>query len=89
MPDSRNNNNNPAEFCDPRFERLWSRGDRVQATSLAVANDEWAQADRRLVDAAPWIPLISTVTIDVSAKDVHGYKRNPALGVLYDQMWVH
>lgn len=87
VPNSRHNNNG-AGFCDPRFERLWSRADRTQATSLAVANDVWARADQRLVDAAPWIPLISALRVDVLAKNVHGYKRAPAIGVLYDQMWL-
>jgi ABC-type oligopeptide transport system substrate-binding subunit len=83
------NNYNPAEFCDPAFERLWKQADRVQATSLATANNDWSAADRLLVDSAPWIPLISALRVDVVARDVHGYKRDPVIGVLYDQMWVH
>jgi peptide/nickel transport system substrate-binding protein len=81
-------NYNPAEFCDHGFDRLWNRADRIQATSLAVANEEWAKADRLLVDAAPWIPLISAQRVDVLSGSVHGYKRGDVLGVLYDQMWV-
>jgi peptide/nickel transport system substrate-binding protein len=82
-------NRNPAEFCDPSLDRLMSQAEQLQATSLAQANELWAQVERRLVSAAPWIPLVNPSSLDVLSTRVHNFKRTPALGALFDQMWVH
>jgi peptide/nickel transport system substrate-binding protein len=81
-------NYNPAQFCDPSLDRLMQHAEVIQATSLARADDLWATVDRRLVDAAPWIPLVNPFSVDVLSEQVHNFKRTPALGVLFDQMWV-
>ncbi|MDQ6849417.1 MAG: ABC transporter substrate-binding protein [Actinomycetota bacterium] len=82
------NNQNPAQFCAPSIDRLMNQAEQVQATSPAAANDLWAQVDRRIVDAAPWIPLVSPTWVDVVSTRVHNYQRSPVLGVFFDQMWV-
>ncbi len=82
------NNSNPAEFCDPTMDRLIERADATQATSLAQADQLWGAVERRLVDAAPWIPLVNPVSVDVLSERAHNFKRTPTLGVLFDQMWV-
>jgi YVTN family beta-propeller protein len=79
---------NPAEFCDPSIDRLISKAEEVQSSSLARANDLWAETERGLVNAAPWIPLVNTSTVDVLSAQVHNFARTPTLGVLFDQMWV-
>jgi peptide/nickel transport system substrate-binding protein len=86
-PASRNNLN-PAEFCDPSIDRLMDRAQKLQTSSPTAANDLWAQVDRRVVDAVPWIPLINPTWVDVLSKRVHNYQRSPYLGVFFDQMWV-
>ena len=78
----------PAQFCDPALDRLMDRAEAIQATSLAAANDLWAEVERRLLDAAPWVPLVNPLSVDVLSTRVHNFKRTPALGVLFDQMWV-
>jgi ABC-type transport system substrate-binding protein/DNA-binding SARP family transcriptional activator len=82
------NNQNPAEFCDPATDQLMHQAEVAQANSLARADDIWATVDRRLVEAAPWIPLVNPFSVDVLSERVHNFKRTPALGVLFDQMWV-
>ncbi|MCW2596615.1 MAG: extracellular solute-binding protein [Jatrophihabitans sp.] len=82
------NNLNPAGFCDPAIDGLRRTAEKVQASSSAAANPLWAKIDRLLVNAAPWIPLVHPKWIDVVSKRVHDYKRNPFIGVLFDQMWV-
>jgi ABC-type transport system substrate-binding protein len=82
-------NNNPAEFCDPSIDQLMNRAVRVQSTSLAKADPLWAKVDRRVTDAAPFVPLVTPTWVDVVSKRVHNYQRSPVIGVLYDQMWVH
>jgi YVTN family beta-propeller protein len=81
-------NLNPAEFCDPATDRLMHQAEAAQATSLARGDDLWAKVDRRLVDAAPWIPLVNPFSVDLLSERVHNFKRTPTLGVLFDQMWV-
>ena len=83
------NNVNTAEFCDHSIDRLMDRATRAESSSLAAANELWARADRRIVDAAPWVPLVNPSYVDVVSARVHNYQRNPELGVLFDQMWVH
>lgn len=79
---------NPGEFCDPALDRLMVRAEEVQATSLAAADELWAQVERGLLAAAPWVPLVNTSLVDVLSRRVHNFKRSPTLGVLFDQMWV-
>ncbi len=82
------NNVNPAEFCDPSIDRLIARAQRLQTSSPTAANDLWTQVDHRIVDAAPWVPLVTPSWVDVLSKRVHNYQRSPLLGVFFDQMWV-
>lgn len=79
---------NPARYCDRTTDHLMDRADEIQATSLAQADEIWAQVQRRLVNAAPWIPLVNPKFVDVLSSTVRNFKRNPVLGVLFDQMWV-
>jgi YVTN family beta-propeller protein len=81
-------NQNPAQFCDPSIDRLEARARRLETPSPAAANDLWAQVDHRIVDAAPWIPLVTPRWVDVLSTRVHNYQRNPFIGVFFDQMWV-
>lgn len=82
------NNRDPAAFCDPTMDRLMEQAEATQATSLAQADQLWGAVERRLVDAAPWIPLVNPVSVDVLSERAHNFKRTPTLGVLFDQMWV-
>lgn len=82
------NNANAAGFCDPSIDRLMSQARSVERSSPATANALWAQVDRRLVDAAPWIPLVTPSWIDALSTRAHNYKRSLVLGVLFDQMWL-
>jgi peptide/nickel transport system substrate-binding protein len=82
------NNDNPSQFCDPSLDRLMNRALRVQSTSRVTADALWAQVDRQVSDAAPFIPLVNPSWVDVVSRRVHNYQRSPVLGLLYDQMWV-
>jgi hypothetical protein len=44
--------------------------------------------DRRVVDAAPWIPFLNAQGLELTSKRVANYQRNPQFGVLIDQLWV-
>jgi peptide/nickel transport system substrate-binding protein len=84
-----NQNFNPAEFCDPSIDALMDEAIRRQASSsVAAGNDLWAEVEHRIIDAAPWIPLVTPSWVDVFSTRVHNYQRSPVAGVFYDQMWV-
>jgi peptide/nickel transport system substrate-binding protein len=81
-------NLNWSEFCDPAADRLMDRALRLQSTDPAGANALWARAERRIVDAAPVLPLDNPKTVDVVSRRVGNYQFNPQIGVLLDQLWV-
>lgn len=81
-------NPNASGFCDPSIDRLMNRALRLQSTSLAKADALWAQVDRRVTYAAPFVPLATPSWVDVVSRRVNNYQRSPVLGALYDQMWV-
>ncbi len=82
------NNPNFDEFCDPTVDRLIAQAQQVGASAPADANRLWAEADRRVVDAAPWIGLVTPSWVDAVSSRVHNYVRSSVLGVFFDQMWV-
>jgi YVTN family beta-propeller protein len=81
-------NTNISEFCDPSIDVLIRQAEQLESTSRQAANDLWAQADKRITDASPWIPLVNNSSVDAVSSRVHNYLRHPILGVLFDQMWV-
>jgi len=82
------NNLNPSGFCDRATDGLITQAKQADGSSPASANALWARVDRSIVDAAPWIPLVTPTWVDVVSKRMHNYTRNPVLGVIFDQMWV-
>ena len=81
-------NLNNSEFCDPAEDKQMLRAEQLQSSSPDEANQLWAQIDKDIVNAAPWIALVNPSWVDVVSPRVHNYVRNPFLGVLFDQMWI-
>ena len=81
-------NLNNSEFCDPAEDKQTVRAEQLQFSSPDEANRLWAQIDKDIVDAAPWIALVNPSWVDVVSPRLHNYVRNSFLGVLFDQMWV-
>jgi peptide/nickel transport system substrate-binding protein len=48
----------------------------------------WAQVDRALVDAAPWLPLYNAKAVELVSRRVGGFRFSPIYGTLLDQLWV-
>jgi YVTN family beta-propeller protein len=83
-------NNNVSEFCDRRLDRQVQRALTDQVNDPYAARGLWASVDHRIVDEAPWIPLVNFQTVDVVSKRVGDYEYSPALGTpVLDQLWVH
>jgi peptide/nickel transport system substrate-binding protein len=74
-------------YCDPAFDALVAEAANLQATDVAAANEKWAQADRMLVDAAPWAPVFNEGSDFISSR-VGNYQYHLFYGALLDQMWV-
>ena len=82
-------NANWAEFCDPKIDALMGRASAAQLTDPEAANRLWALVDRRVVDAAPWVPVLNPASVEVVSKRVGDYRFTPQYGSLLDQLWVH
>jgi peptide/nickel transport system substrate-binding protein len=81
-------NLNTAELCDPTLDRLIARAEAVQVRDPARGAALWQAADRRAVDLAAWVPLMTEVNTDVVAARVGNYQHNAEWSVLLDQLWV-
>jgi peptide/nickel transport system substrate-binding protein len=79
---------NAAAFCDPELDREIADATALQLTNVAAANAAWARVDRQVTSRAPWIPLVNPIAIDFVSSRVGNYMRNPAFGILLDQLWV-
>jgi peptide/nickel transport system substrate-binding protein len=81
-------NQNIDRFCDPAIDLLMAQAESAEGAGSSSAARLWAAVDARLVDAAPWIGLVTPSWVDAVSKRVHNYVRSAALGVFFDQMWV-
>lgn len=81
-------NPNWSEFCDPRLDRQIQSALDAEDTNSSAAPQLWAQADRRLTDQAPLVPLVNPTQLDLVSRRVGDYENDPQYGVLIDQMWV-
>jgi ABC-type transport system substrate-binding protein len=71
-------NLNESEFCDPQVDTLMKRAataESSQKPNAAIAL--WQEADRTVVDQAPWVPLYTPVGVDVISSHVGDYQHNP------------
>src|SRR5262249_34018348 len=75
-------------FCAPHIDRDIARARSLQATNPAAANALWAQIDRELTDAAPWLFLYNTKQPDFVSSRVGNFQYNLQYGILLDQLWV-
>ena len=82
-------NLNWAEFCDPSIDRLMRRALAQQTVNAQLADQLWATVDRRIVDAAPWVPLTNPRSAEFVSKRVGNYRYSLAVDrSLLDQMWL-
>jgi ABC-type transport system substrate-binding protein len=77
-----------ADFCDRSFDRAVQDLLRKQVEDPAPAARIAARLDRRVVEAAPWVPLFTPRFTDFVSKRVGNYQAQPGNGVLLDQLWV-
>jgi peptide/nickel transport system substrate-binding protein len=81
--------NNGSFFCDPAIDRLMDVAEQEELTDPDEADATWAQVDREVTDAAPWVPLVSVNWVDFLSGRVGGYQYDQAFtGPLLDQMFI-
>jgi peptide/nickel transport system substrate-binding protein len=79
---------NHSRYCDPVVDRLAAAASRAATTDPVRAARLWAQADRRITDAAPWVVNVQSADSAVLSRRVHNFRYVPIYGVLVDQLWV-
>jgi ABC-type transport system substrate-binding protein/class 3 adenylate cyclase len=78
----------PSHFCDARVEKAVQRALQLQSSNPAAASLQWAQVDRMVTDAAPWIAAFNARNQDFVSARVGNYQHNPQWGMLIGQVWV-
>ncbi|MGN6472962.1 MAG: hypothetical protein ACTHK4_04825, partial [Mycobacteriales bacterium] len=79
---------NFALYCNPALDRRINAAAKKQQSDPAAATTVWSAIDRAVTDAAPYIPLVNPVRIDIVSSRLRNVVRNPILGALYDQAWL-
>jgi peptide/nickel transport system substrate-binding protein len=64
------------------------RAEKLEAVNPLAGDRLWTRVEHKLVDQAPWVPLIIYRTLDFVSKRVGNYEYNPQWRVLIDQLWV-
>jgi peptide/nickel transport system substrate-binding protein len=82
-------NSNPAAFCNPGIDRAIERATALEPLNTAAAAAAWRKVDRQLARKAPWAPLVNALGVDFVSRRLGNYQRNPASGVLLDDLWVN
>jgi peptide/nickel transport system substrate-binding protein len=80
---------NNGRYCDPRLDELMRRASAYQATDPDRAANAWAAVDRRVVDSAGWVPLVTPREVEFISQRVGNYQYHPIWGLLADQLWLH
>ncbi len=79
---------NYSQYCDPRVDALMERASVAQTTDPATGDALWAQAERRVLDAAVAVPLLNPISIDLVSERLRNDEQSPQWGFLVDRAWV-
>src|SRR4051794_41075945 len=78
-------NANPSEFCDRGVDAAYAAALAARGTE---ANARWAALDRRVLAAAPTIPVFNRRTLLLVSDRLGNAQMHQELGPLLDQFWV-
>jgi peptide/nickel transport system substrate-binding protein len=78
-------NLNPSQFCDRAVDAGYHA---ALAARGPEANARWAELDRRVLAAAPAVPLFTRRSLMLLSDRVGNAQMHQALGPLLDQFWV-
>ena len=75
-------------FCDPQLDQLMRRASTLEASDPQRAAAAWAAIDRKVVDAAGWVSLVTPREVELISSRVRDYQYQPIWGALVDQFWL-
>jgi YVTN family beta-propeller protein len=78
-------NYNPSQFCDQAVDAGYHAALAARGTE---ANARWADLDRRVLRAAPVVPLFTRRSLMLVSDRVGNAQMHQTLGPLLDQFWV-
>ena len=82
-------NYNFTEFCDHGLDAQIAKAQSLQLTNPQAAGRIWAQVDRRIVDQASVVPLLTPQNVNLASSRVGNYVYSPWLAApLLDLLWV-
>jgi peptide/nickel transport system substrate-binding protein len=79
---------NNARFCHPGLDRRMEEATRLQITDRVAAHRLWSKIEHDIVDLAPWVPLVNSLSRTLVSERVGNFQFSPQWGPLVDQMWV-
>jgi peptide/nickel transport system substrate-binding protein len=82
-------NANFTEFCDHGLDAQIAHAQSLQVTHPQAAARIWARVDRKIVDQAPVVPVLTPQSVDIASSRVGNYVYSLwAAGAILDQLWV-
>jgi peptide/nickel transport system substrate-binding protein len=80
--------NSNGYYCNPTIDREMQRAELLEPTDPAKSRALWEAVDRRLTDAAEWVPTVASREVELTSDRLRNYEYNPVWGFLADQAWV-
>jgi YVTN family beta-propeller protein len=87
QPQSRSNLN-AAQFCSRKIDTEIANAQAKQLANPEVASEHWAMVDHDIVDQAPWVPLVTPISLNFFSKRTGNYQVSPQRNVLLGQLWI-
>jgi peptide/nickel transport system substrate-binding protein len=75
-------------YCNPGLDRSMDAATADNVRNPERADREWSSVDRRLTEAAAWVPTVNLRQVDLVSSRLHNYQYNPVWGFLVDQSWL-
>jgi hypothetical protein len=79
---------NFSRYCDRVLDAEIDRTLSGRGTNPVAPTEFWADADRRITDAAPAVGLLNRKFAVLVSERVENVQLHPLFGVLEDQLWV-
>ena len=78
---------NTGGFCNPAFDRLIAKAERLETTNPAKAQRSWVRADRLAVEQAAWVPLVNGASVELVSERTGHFTLDANSLPAIDQLW--
>jgi len=86
--DAASANVSASQLCNHGLDHAISSALNAQGADSSSTSPSWAEVDRRVMELAPWAPLVNQRSVVVVSRRVGNVQFNPEWGTLIDQLWV-